>query len=101
MLETSPRHIGDLAVELRINPRTVRYYERIGLMPEPKRSPSGYRRHGAHDAERLRFILKAETIGLTPDFGPSKLINPAILSPPPIAGSQQDAHQRHKAAQSA
>lgn len=67
MLATSARHIGDLAAELRINPRTIRYYERIGLLPEPERSPSGYRRYSAHDAERLKFILKAKTIGLSLD----------------------------------
>jgi DNA-binding transcriptional MerR regulator len=67
MLATSPRHIGDLAAELRINPRTIRYYERIGLLPEPERSPSGYRQYSAHDAERLMFILKAKTIGLSLD----------------------------------
>jgi DNA-binding transcriptional MerR regulator len=67
MLATSPRHIGDLATELRINPRTIRYYERIGLLLEPERSPSGYRRYSAHDAEHLKFILKAKTIGLSLD----------------------------------
>lgn len=67
MLTTSPCYIGDLAAELRINPRTIRYYERIGLLPEPERSPSGYRRYITHDAERLRFILKAKTIGLSLD----------------------------------
>lgn len=67
MLHAPILHIGDLAAALRINPKTIRYYERIGLMPEPKRSPSGYRRYSAHDAERLRFILKAKTIGLTLD----------------------------------
>lgn len=67
MLATSSCHIGDLAAGLRINPRTIRYYERIGLLPEPERSPSGYRRYSAHDAERLKFILKAKTIGLSLD----------------------------------
>lgn len=67
MRHVSPFHIGDLAAALRINPRTIRYYERIGLLPEPARSPSGYRTYDAHDAERLRFILKAKTIGLTLD----------------------------------
>ena len=67
MLATYPSRIGDLAATLRINPRTIRYYERIGLLPEPERLPSGYRQYSAHDAERLRFILKAKTIGLTLD----------------------------------
>lgn len=65
MLTTSLRHIGDLAAELRINPKTIRYYERIGLLPEPKRTPSGYRLYSFQDTERLKFILKAKTLGLT------------------------------------
>lgn len=59
------RHIGDLAAELRLNPKTIRYYERIGLLPEPERTTSGYRVYGEKDSERLRFIRKAKAIGLT------------------------------------
>ena len=59
--------IGELATELGINPTTIRYYEDIGLLPEPSRSESGYRLYGVTDRERLRFILKAKEIGLTLD----------------------------------
>ena len=57
--------IGHLATELGLNPKTIRYYERIGLMPKPERTASGYRLYGEHARERLRFILKAKTIGLS------------------------------------
>lgn len=57
-------HIGDLAAELGLNPKTIRYYENIGLMPEAERTPSGYRLYDMSDLERLQFILKAKSIGL-------------------------------------
>ena len=59
--------IGQLAAELRLNPKTIRYYEEIGLLPEPHRTPSGYRAYDAADLERLRFIAKAKAISLTLD----------------------------------
>jgi DNA-binding transcriptional MerR regulator len=63
----SPAHlrIGELAGELGINPKTIRYYEAIGLLPVPHRNRAGYRLYGAADRERLRFIAKAKAIGLT------------------------------------
>ena len=59
--------IGELAAELGLNPKTVRYYEEIGLLPEPRRTPAGYRLYGAADRERLAFILKARAVGLSLD----------------------------------
>ena len=57
--------IGELAGELGLNPKTIRYYEAIGLLPAPRRNEAGYRIYGAEDRERLRFIAKAKSIGLT------------------------------------
>src|SRR5437867_8880142 len=57
--------IGELAAELGLNPKTIRYYEEIGLLPSPQRSPSSYRLYDNADRERLRFILKAKAVGLT------------------------------------
>lgn len=59
--------IGDLAARAGVNPKTIRYYERLGLMPEPERSAAGYRLYDEAALERLRFILKAKTIGLSLD----------------------------------
>ena len=59
--------IGELAQALGLNPKTIRYYEEIGLLPLPQRSASGYRLYSSHDAEQLRFILKAKAIGFTLD----------------------------------
>jgi DNA-binding transcriptional MerR regulator len=57
--------IGELATELRINPKTIRYYEEIGLLPPAKRTDNGYRLYGDADCERLHFISKAKAVGLT------------------------------------
>src|SRR5215208_4582891 len=60
-----PMRIGRLAAALGLNPKTIRYYEEIGLLPAPVRSPAGYRQYSAADRERLRFIAKAKAIGFT------------------------------------
>lgn len=57
--------IGELAERADVNVQTVRYYERRGLLPEPDRSPSGYRSYDEHDLLRLRFILRAKGLGFT------------------------------------
>lgn len=57
--------IGELAAELGLNPKTIRYYEEIGLLPAPRRTAAGYRLYDATDRDRLRFIVKARAIGLT------------------------------------
>jgi DNA-binding transcriptional MerR regulator len=57
--------IGTLAKQLGLNPKTIRYYEEIGLLPDPQRTEAGYRIYDEADLARLRFIGKAKTIGLT------------------------------------
>jgi DNA-binding transcriptional MerR regulator len=57
--------IGELGRRLELNPRTIRYYEQIGLLPEPERSGGGYRLYGPPDEERLRFIRGAQRLGLS------------------------------------
>jgi DNA-binding transcriptional MerR regulator len=48
-----------------VEPTTIRYYERIGLMPTPTRRESGYRDYGEEAAARLGFIRAAQSVGLT------------------------------------
>lgn len=57
--------IGQLAQAADTGVETIRYYERRGLMPEPPRAPSGYRRYPEHAAGRLRFIRRAKRLGFT------------------------------------
>jgi len=55
--------IGQLAAVAGVNVETVRYYQRRKLMPEPARPPGGTRRYNETDAERLRFIKRAQVMG--------------------------------------
>ncbi len=57
--------IGELADELQLNPKTIRYYEEVGLLPEPRRSESGYRLYSRYEIERLRLVKKAKLLGLS------------------------------------
>lgn len=49
------------------SPDTLRYYERIGLLPPPARSPAGYRLYTEDSIERVRFIKGAQRFGLRLD----------------------------------
>lgn len=59
--------IGVLAERAGVTPKTIRYYERIGLLPPARRTPSGYRDYTAEDAARLAFIRSAKALGVTLD----------------------------------
>lgn len=59
--------IGEVAGELDITAKTIRYYESIGLIPEAARTPSGYRDYGSDDLERLSFVRSARHLGLALD----------------------------------
>lgn len=59
--------IGELAGRLGVNPKTIRYYESIGLLPDPGRTPSGYRIYDEDAVDRLRFIRTAQRLGVTLD----------------------------------
>ena len=56
---------SELAVQAEVNPQTLRYYERRGLLSQPVRSPSGYRVYPAGAVERVRFIRRAQQLGFT------------------------------------
>ncbi|WP_234320370.1 MerR family transcriptional regulator [Streptomyces sp. SBT349] len=45
--------------------KTVRFYEQAGLLPEPPRTPSGYRDYPPESADRLLFIRGAQAAGLS------------------------------------
>lgn len=59
--------VGDVSHKLGLNPQTLYFYERIGLIPKPKRTESGYRLYEERDLERLAFITRAKALGLTLD----------------------------------
>jgi len=56
--------IGEVAKRAGVNPKTIRYYESIGVLPEPARTHSGYRDYDMEHVERVRFIKNAQRLGL-------------------------------------
>jgi len=57
--------IGEVAERSGCHPETVRYYERIGLLPAPPRTAGGYRDYRPADADRLRFISRGRELGFS------------------------------------
>jgi DNA-binding transcriptional MerR regulator len=56
--------VSHLGAEVGLSAATVRYYERVGLLPAPARTAAGYRQYGTDAIERLRFIKGAQRVGL-------------------------------------
>ena len=57
--------VGNVARSAGVKPHTVRFYEKAGLMPQADRTAGGYRAYSPDAVERLRFIRKAQAVGLT------------------------------------
>jgi len=57
--------IHELTQRTGVPTKTIRYYESIGLLPRPKRMSNNYRQYAPADAERLRFIASARTLGFS------------------------------------
>ena len=55
--------IRELAQVTGISAQTIRYYESIGLMPDPHRAENNYRQYSPDAIERLRFIASARSLG--------------------------------------
>ncbi|OYW61610.1 MAG: transcriptional regulator [Rhizobiales bacterium 12-68-15] len=55
--------IGDLSRQTGVNIETIRYYERVGVLPKPARQSNGRRSYSPADAERLGFIRHARDLG--------------------------------------
>lgn len=57
--------IGELSRKTGCNIETIRYYEKIGLLPKPDRSDGNYRIYVNSDIKALKFILKARFLGFS------------------------------------
>ena len=57
--------IGELAGLVEMSPRTIRYYEEIGLLNSVKRIEGGKRVYTDKDYQRLKFIIRLKHLGLT------------------------------------
>ena len=66
MLPTVARalRVSELATVAGVRPDTIRYYERVGLLPSPNRTPGSYRAYDAAAVDRLRFIRGAQRLRL-------------------------------------
>ncbi len=58
---------AELARRTGSNLETVRYYEKVGLLPEPPRTVAGYRAYDSTHERRLRFVLRARELGFSLD----------------------------------
>jgi MerR family mercuric resistance operon transcriptional regulator len=57
--------IGALAAKSGVKVETIRYYEKIGIMPEPARSAAGYRRYTLEHLKRLAFIHRGRELAFS------------------------------------
>src|SRR5919109_2207018 len=62
---SGPIAIGRLAKHTGTNIETIRYYERVGLLPMPARSQGGYRLYGSEHLKRLNFVRRARALGFS------------------------------------
>ena len=62
---TSPLTIGALSKHTGCNIETIRYYERIGILPAPPRTEGGHRLYGRDHLKRLFFIRRSRELGFS------------------------------------
>lgn len=57
--------IGQVAAGASVKVETVRYYERTGMLPVPRRTAAGYRQYDVEAIRRIRFIKHAQALGFS------------------------------------
>lgn len=57
--------IGELGTAAGVDPETIRYYEKLGLLPAPPRRSNGYRAYTRDHLERLAFIRHCRALGIS------------------------------------
>src|SRR5882724_7532312 len=57
--------ISELAAASGTTPKTIRFYEQAGVLPEPARTINGYRDYSPEFTDRLQFIRRAQAAGLS------------------------------------
>lgn len=58
---------SEVAERAGVNPQTLRYYERRGLLPQPPRSTAGYRAYPDDTVRVIRFVKRAQELGFSLD----------------------------------
>lgn len=59
--------IGEMSKQLGVSVDTLRYYEKIGLLPRIHRKSSGLRLYGKQDISRIKFIKRSKRMGFSLD----------------------------------
>ena len=67
MKQSDEFSIGALSERSGVHIETIRYYEKIGVMPKPARSPAGYRVYGHDHTRRLHFVRRGRELGFNLD----------------------------------
>jgi MerR family mercuric resistance operon transcriptional regulator len=67
MKQTEEFSIGVLSERSGVNIETIRYYEKVGIMPSPARSAGGYRIYGPEHVRRLHFVRRGRELGFSLD----------------------------------
>ncbi len=57
--------IGQVAESTGITAKTIRFYETVGVLPAPRRTPAGYRQYTAEGVQQLLFVRRARALGLS------------------------------------
>ncbi|MFV1949055.1 MAG: MerR family transcriptional regulator [Anaerolineales bacterium] len=57
--------IRELSAQTNVPPKTIRYYEEIGLLPSPARKPNGYRQYFKPDVQRLKLVAGARRLDIS------------------------------------
>ena len=65
MKQTEGFSIGVLSEHSGVHIETIRYYEKVGIMPSPTRSAGGYRIYGSEDVRRLHFVRRGRELGFS------------------------------------
>ncbi|MFQ5764302.1 MAG: helix-turn-helix domain-containing protein [Rhodospirillales bacterium] len=66
-VERPPYTIGALSRGTGVNVETIRYYERVGVLPPPPRSEGGHRIYGDQHLRRLNFVRRSRELGFSLD----------------------------------
>ena len=57
--------IGQVAARSGVPTKTIRYYESVGLLAEPRRAANGYRSYGSRSVDELKFVHRARSLGFS------------------------------------
>ncbi|MFE7112232.1 MerR family transcriptional regulator [Streptomyces sp. NPDC057575] len=82
--------IGEIAALVGLTTRAIRHYHHVGLLPEPKRRPNGYRAYSVRDAVLLGRVRRLTELGLSLDEVRDVLADKAGREPAGVLGLHAD-----------